>query len=357
MKQELSINGKHFSKSELLEHCNDRIIQSSDQWEKDVYRFILEWFDDKDFIIAHTSGSTGKPKEIVLHKEKMLASARLTGEYFKFQKKQSALLCLSANYIAGKMMLVRAIYWKLNLILVNPDAYPLKNLQENIDFAAMVPLQLANCLSGNQKIENVRNLLIGGGAIDKSLEEKLQELNTNCFLSYGMTETVSHVAIKTLNGPDKSNYFRGVGNVSFTIDNRSCLRITAPDILLDTIITNDIVRLHSQFEFEWLGRYDNVVNSGGVKLFPEQIEEKLNSLISEPFFLAGIPDEKLGEKLILLIEKEENPAMRKDLVEKMKGLLDKYEQARDIFFIPKFCRTPNGKIQRLETLSFSKIDK
>ena len=352
MKAELTINGKHFSDEELYVHCKDRVSNSSLQWERDVCIFILEWMDSTDSVLAKTSGSTGFPKAIVLSKQKMLNSAKQTGDFFNFKEGQSALLCLSANYIAGKMMIVRAILWQLNLILVDPNGNPLENLNTKVDFAAMVPLQLVNSLNSPDRIELITNLLIGGGAVDTKLETKIQNLTTNCFSSYGMTETVSHVAIKSLNGSSKSCYFKGLGDVLFSVDKRNCLKITAPHVLSSPIVTNDVVDLITEKQFVWLGRYDNVVNSGGIKLFPETIEKKLQGVISAPFFLTSLPDEKLGQKLVLLVE---NPiAKEKDKVElqkKIKGLLDKLEQARAIFFIKEFIRTPNGKLKRKATLS------
>ena len=215
----------------------------------------------------------------------------------------------------------------------------------------MVPLQVVNSLMYPDHIGFIKNLLIGGGAVDVKLEKQIQDLNTNCFSSYGMTETVSHVAIKPLNGPNRTKYFKGLGDVTFSLDQRSCLKINAPQVLALPIVTNDVVNLIDDKQFTWLGRYDNVVNSGGIKLFPEAIEAKLQNVISMPFFLAGVPDDKLGQKLVLLIEsslKEEEDKI--EIQEKIKSLLDKFEQARDIFFIKEFIKTPNGKIKRNATM-------
>lgn len=351
MNKELTINGIHYNKEELSNYCNNIISSSLNEWECDYCRFIKEWMNDSDFVQAKTSGSTGAPKEIILSKQKMINSARLTGDFFEFTKGQTALLCLSTNYIAGKMMLVRAFEWQLNLIPVEPNGHPLKYVRQNIDFAAMIPLQVKNSLSENSKLDYIKNLLIGGGAVDNNLENGLQFLKTQCFVGYGMTETVSHVAIRRLNGAGKSNLYSAIGNAEFSIDNRACLCINSPLILEEKLHTNDMVELVNKKEFKWLGRFDNVINSGGIKLFPEQIEAKLQNLIEEPFFLAGIPDNHLGEKLILLIESSSTDIRKKiELKRKIKSLLDKFEQARDIFYVPKFKRTLTGKIQREATL-------
>lgn len=354
--RELTINGKLYSEEELPKHCNSQLLISDFQWERDVYSFILEWLDSKETILAKTSGSTGEPKWMDLSKERMINSAQLTGEYFKFEKGQTALLCLSTNFIAGKMMVVRAFVWQLNLILVDPNGHPMNNLKDKIDFAAMVPLQVINCLKDGIDFGLIANLLIGGGAVDANLEEQLQELPTKCFSSYGMTETVSHVAIKALNGNQKSKFYEGLGSVTFSLDERACLQIYAPQVLSASICTNDLVNLIDEKHFIWLGRYDNVVNSGGVKLFPEQIEEKLKDAISDPFFITGVTDQLLGQKLVLVIEKDnQSSEYVSNLLGEIKGLLDKYEQARDIIFIQEFKRTPNGKLQRKATMSLLKL--
>ncbi|MBN2598587.1 AMP-binding protein [Labilibaculum sp.] len=356
--RELTINGILYSEEELVKHCNSQLLISDFQWERDVYSFILEWLDAKESISAKTSGSTGKPKAMELSKERMLNSAQLTGEYFKFEKGQTALLCLSTNFIAGKMMVVRAFLWQLNLILVNPNGHPLEKLRSKIDFAAMVPLQVINCIKEGLNFASISNLLIGGGAVDAYLEDQLQELPVKCFSSYGMTETVSHVALKPLNGDQKSNFYQGLGNVTFSLDERSCLQIEASEVLAGSICTNDVVNLIDGKHFIWLGRYDNVINSGGVKLFPEQIEEKLKGIIDEPFFISGVADQLFGQKLVLVIEKD-NPSSKykSNLSEKIRSLPGKYEQARDIFFIQEFKRTSNGKLQREATMSLLKLSR
>lgn len=356
--RELTINGQHYSEKQLIEHCNERMINTNLQWERDVFSFILEWLNSETTVLAKTSGSTGEPKRIRLSKQQMLNSAKLTGVFFDFKKGQTALLCLSPNFIAGKMMVVRAFLWQLNLILVEPNGHPMQTLQTNIDFAAMIPLQVKNSLEEGDKINLIRNLLIGGGAVDLSLENQLQHIATSCYSSYGMTETVSHVAIRRLTGENKSICYQGLGEVIFSVDERGCLCIHAPAILNEDLQTNDLVDLKNEREFCWLGRFDNVVNSGGIKLFPEQIEEKIQKVIDYPFFLAGIFDEHLGQKLVLVVEKSgQDSDLRSILLEKTKSLLEKYEQARDVIFISEFKRTPNGKVQRDITLSLAKLSR
>jgi len=348
----LKLNFSQLSKNKLIALCQDETKTSSEQWQLDIYTFILEWFDENKQMEAKTSGSTGTPKHILLEKAKMIESAKMTGEFFKFKKENKVLLCLSPQFIAGKMMLVRAIVWQMNLICVKPDGHPLDTLDSEIDFAAMIPLQVSNSIHNKTQIEKVKTILIGGGVIDKNLENKLDQIKTKFFSSFGMTETLSHIAIRTLNGPNKSNTYKALNEVTLTIDDRNCLKIKAHKLLNKEITTNDIVKLISSSEFEWLGRHDHVINSAGIKLFPEKIEEKLSSLINEPFFLIGITDEHLGEKMILLIESNNNTEeQKKKILTKIKPYLENFQLPREIIILPEFNRTLTGKIQRKSTLA------
>ncbi|MGZ2370008.1 AMP-binding protein [Ancylomarina sp. YFZ004] len=347
----LELNFSQLNTNQLIAFCQDEIKTSTEQWQKDIYAFILEWLDDNSHVEAKTSGSTGKPKTIQLEKAKMIQSAKMTGEFFNFRKGDKALLCLSPQFIAGKMMIVRALIWQMNLVCVKPDGHPLSELNMDIDFAAMIPLQVQNSIHNIDQTNRINTILIGGGVVDKHLDDQLQYLNTHCYSSFGMTETLSHIAIKSLNGSDKSNRYKALGGISLSTDDRDCLKITAPKLLDQAITTNDIVNLVSNNEFEWLGRFDHVINSGGIKLFPEQIEEQLASFINLPFFLIGIPDEHLGEKMILLIESNHiTDEQKKQIKAKIDSYLEKFQGPRNIFYIPKFERTLTNKIQRKATL-------
>jgi len=347
----LELNFSQLNRKQLSAFCLDEIKTSSEQWQKDIYAFILEWLDKNSHVKAKTSGSTGKPKTIQLEKAKMIQSAKMTGEFFNFKKGDKALLCLSPQFIAGKMMFVRALIWQMDLVCVKPDGHPLTDLNMDIDFAAMIPLQVANSIHNKNQINRLNTILIGGGIVDKYLDDQLQNLSCHFYSSFGMTETLSHIAIKSLNGSDKSNRYKALSGISLSTDDRDCLKITAPKLLDQAITTNDIVNLVSNNEFEWLGRFDHVINSGGIKLFPEQIEEQLASFISQPFFLIGIPDEHLGEKMILLIESNHIPDEQKKKIQaKIDSYLEKFKRPRDIYYIPKFERTLTNKIRRKATL-------
>lgn len=347
----LNLKFSQWNECDIISHCSSQIKLTDEQWKVDIYAFILEWYEEGIFVQAKTSGSTGAPKPIQLEKVRMMESARMTGEFFKFKKDDTALLCLSPQFIAGKMMIVRAIVWQLNLICVNPNGYPLKELEGSINFAAMIPLQVNNSLHNKEQLALVKSILIGGGVIDRNLSEKLQSISTNCFGSFGMTETLSHIAIRSLNGIHKSNVYKALQGIRLSVDSRNCLKIESYKLLKKELITNDIVNLISESEFEWLGRFDHVVNSGGIKLFPEQIEEELSSFIKMPFFLIGISDEHLGEKMILLIESNEcDREQKKKIQAEIDFYLEKFKRPREIFLVSKFERTATNKIQRKATL-------
>ena len=314
-------------------------IDKSSIW-LDVNQFIADWFSSPDEMTLQTSGSTGKPKSISVKKEWMRNSARLTGKTFGLTQGDSALLCMPMKYIAGKMMVVRALELGLNLKVVEPSSNPLKDLESPIDFAAMVSLQLEKSLNDWYK---VKKLIVGGGRITPQLVEKLQSVSMQVFETYGMTETLTHVAIKPLNGSNKSDCFHALDGVHFEKDERDCLVIHATDLNPEPIVTNDLVELLDEKSFRWLGRHNNVINSGGIKIIPEVVEAKLSSIISDRrYFIAGLPDESFGEKVVLVVEGE-----RIDITMES---LDKYEKPKEIYFIPKFVETESGKVTRRETI-------
>ena len=307
---------------------------------KDVNHFVSQWLNGNDHMELQTSGSTGKPKSISVKKEWMKNSAKLTGKTFGLKEGDSVLLCMPMKFVAGKMMVVRALELGLDLKVVEPSSNPLKNIDETIDFAAMVPLQLENSLND---LDQVKTLIVGGGRVNLKLVEKLQNVSTQVYETYGMTETLTHVAIKPLNGPDKSNIFSALDGIRFDLDSRECLVIHATALNPEPIITNDLVDLINENSFRWLGRYDNVINSGGVKIIPEVVEAKLASVIlNRRFFITGVADESLGEKVVLVVEGKK--------IDISRDSLDKFEEPKEIYFIPKFVETESGKVNRGETL-------
>ncbi|SDX49271.1 O-succinylbenzoic acid--CoA ligase [Lutibacter oricola] len=342
-----NLNEKSFTEVEEL-------INFSKTISVEVHSFLIDWFDTKLFVEVKTSGSTGTPKIIKLQKEFMINSALATGSYFNLNEKTTALLCMSANYIAGKMMLVRALTLGWHLDVVEANSNPLKDLDKTYDFSAMVPLQLNNSLN---EIHKVKRLIVGGGVVSNELLQKIKNIKTEIFATYGMTETITHIAVKRLNYHSEGNeesHYTTLTNISISKDKRGCLIINAPKVSSEEIITNDLVELISEKEFKWLGRYDSVINSGGIKLIPEQIEEKLSSIINNRFFVAGIQDAVLGEKLVLIVEGN----IDNGTLNQVKNLnsLSKFEIPKEIFFTSKFVETPTKKINRLKTLSLLNKD-
>jgi o-succinylbenzoate---CoA ligase len=335
-----ALNGKSFSSvNELL--VESKLISES------IHAFFNAWFSDKTYIMASTSGSTGAPKSIKLAKASMEASAKATGEYFNLKPDTTALLCMSTDYIGGKMMLVRALIWGWKLDVQSPVSNPLEHTNKTYDFAAMVPMQLHQSLSN---IHQIKKLLVGGGVVSESLVAEIQSVPTKIYASYGMTETVSHIAVKALNHikGDLASYFKTLPNIKVSVDKRDCLIIKAPSLSKKAVITNDVVRLISEESFEWLGRFDHVINSGGIKIHPEIIEKALGKFIEQRFFVAGIPDAVLGEKLVLLIEGAKDLLLERRIMEELP--LSKYERPKAFYWLASFKETGTKKIQRKATL-------
>nr|WP_298789406.1 AMP-binding protein [uncultured Allomuricauda sp.] len=342
-------NGVHYEFDELQE-VGYSLVKEGESYEIAIGEFLLDWSTDKETLEVFTSGSTGKPKKIKLNKLHMVNSAIATGKYFGLSSKDSALMCLPCSGIAGKMMLMRAMVLGLELKSVEPSSNPMFGATTNFDFAAMVPLQAENSL---KQLSQIKTLIIGGAPISMSLKESLITFPNAVFETYGMTETVTHIAAKRLNGSKNdtiNNPFEALPNITLSKDNRDCLVIKAPKLSDEEVITNDIVNLATETSFEWLGRFDSIINSGGIKLIPEQIERKLSTVIDARFFVAGLPDTSLGQKLVLLVESVDISS--EELLAKIKDLkgLDKYEIPKEVFALKQFFETKSGKIQRKKTL-------
>ncbi len=349
----LLLNGVNYTDEKLVAPSSVGIKanETGQDWQQSLHQFLLNWMDKSDFVTVNTSGSTGKPKQIQLLKERMMNSAFMTGNYFGFKSGQTALLCLPCDYIAGKMMVIRSIMWGLDLQLVPPTGNPMADIDQPIDFAAMIPLQVANIFEQSpDKFKLIKRLIIGGGKVDAQLQVKLQTIPTECYATYGMTETITHVAIKSLNGKHQTNYFQGLSNIQFATDARGCLTIHAPRLSENLVVTNDIVDLKNAQQFEWLGRIDNVINTGGVKVFPEKIEAKLEQIIDTRFFITSLPDKKLENKVVLIIESNKWVNKKIDVLKlDLKQVLSKFEQPKAIYFIEQFEETPTKKMQRQRT--------
>lgn len=331
---QFTLNGFSFTQADLSRVAY-AYIKEGDVYEQHIGLFLLHWFDESDTITLTTSGTTGMPKKIVLPKQALVESAKATGHFFELGVGTSALLCMSVQFIAGKMMLVRAMQLGWQLDAITPQANPLQKVEKTYDFAAMVPLQVANAID---KLDLIKLLLIGGSPMTNGLRQQLRDLKINAFESYGMTETVTHIAVKSINEP----YFNALPGVQFTCNENDCLCITAPRISSLAVETKDIINLINETQFEFLGRADSVINSGGVKLFPELIEQKLESKIQPRFYIIGKPDETWGEKVVLVIE-----ANSYEISETLFTELGKFEKPKEVLFYQPFQETASGKVIRI----------
>ncbi len=345
------LNGVSYSKESLSKHASELEIKGK-PFETRIGAFILEWLNGSTKIDVKTSGSTGTPKTIAIQKKQMVNSAIATGTFFNLKEGDTALLCLSAEYIAGKMMLVRAMVLGLAIDTIDPSALPLALNSQTYDFCAMVPLQLQKVL---QQLHQFKTLIVGGAPMLQSLLSVLKDSSTNVYATYGMTETVTHIALKQISGVKDqqsqilNDVFIALPNVTYTQDERNCLIIDAPNVADNLVVTNDVVELLSNTSFKWLGRFDNIINSGGVKLNPEIIEQKLSKIITTRFFVAGVADDRLGQRLILIVEGNQNA---KALLQKLnaESTLSRFEFPKKVYTLPKFMETKTGKILRSANL-------
>ena len=315
--------------------------------DPDLPAFLESWFDPHEGFLAHTSGSTGKPSVITLQKKYAVASARATIGFLGLESGNTALLSMPARFIAGRMMIIRALVGRFDLITVPPSSTP--EIPDHIlDLAAFTPHQFQNILtqSKNKNHRKIKNVLLGGGPVADELIQSLPDFPGNIYETFGMTETYSHIALR-MRYPVAEPYFKAVPHVTFTTED-SRLIIHAPHLGLPELRTHDVVHLEGPHHFKWLGRSDFVINSGGLKLFPEVIEKKLAGVIQSPYFITGQPDREFGEKVVLVIQKgdETSVAGIQTLID---GILSKYEKPKIIIWIDKMIYTPTGKINRPET--------
>ena len=328
------INDKSYTKDELVAFSQKQ-LENSEDWEIEIFKNILSWFDNSETIKFQSSGSTGEPRSITHSKESICASVKLTANYFNLDLSSRLLLCLSANYVAGKMMVFRALCLGCGLNWVKPNSTP--EVKGEYDLVSLVPMQIEKLLELGADLRRVKNILIGGAPIRQDLKEMMLVAGTSFFESYGMTETLTHVAIRRVG----EKYFEGLPKIEFETNNNT-LSIKAPHISKAWIHTNDIVEMKGGSHFTWIGRKDDVINSGGVKLHPNLIEQKLESVLDKSFYVGKRKDELLGEVPVLLIESEEFELDREEIDQ----VLDKYEIPKSIVFVPKFERTFSGKIIR-----------
>ncbi len=314
-------------------------------FEFDVVKLVKNWFDDSDYLIVHTSGSTGTPQKIKLSKEFIRYSAETSLEYLDPNRNfENALLCLNPAFIGGIMVVIRALIGDLNLTVISPEADLAETLKENdYDLVSLVPLQVQKLIRTDLNLINQFNcIIIGGAALGQEEISALRKLNTiQCFHSYGMTETASHIALKNLT--ENRAHFETLGDVEIRTDERSCLTIKGTVTDHKWLTTNDVVEIMQSNRFVWKGRADFVINSGGIKVHPEIVERALSSQIDSPFFIAGLPDNTFGERVVLIIEGISEPSLDYQQI-------PKYHRPKEILLLPKFDYTESGKINRKATI-------
>ena len=331
--------------------------------------FLSEWNNDSDRMLVHTSGSTGKPKPMMVEKKRMLNSARITCDFLGLKPGDSALLCMSLDYIAGKMVVVRSIERHLHLISVSPSGHPLKDVNEEITFAAMVPMQVYNTLQvpeERERLFHIRHLIIGGGAIDAALEKELKSFPGNIAIwsTYGMTETLSHIALRRINGDEASEWYQPFDSVHISQTEEGCLVIDAPQVCAETLVTNDIVEIEpyiynkvEKLRFRIKGRKDNVICSGGIKIQIEEVEAFLKPHLEKPFMIAKKKDGKFGEIAVLLTEDEDIKKVEATVRRLLSGKSDdsnkssefkshKYWIPREFRYVEHVPLTETGKPKR-----------
>lgn len=325
------------------------------RFEEELADFLREWNDQEvDELTVHTSGSTGIPKPLLVKKKRMENSARMTCRFLGLKAGDSALLCLPLRYIAGKMMTVRSVVGSLDLWPVAPDNHPLKNLNTAPVFAAMIPMQVRSSLEVPKEAEllrEIRYLIIGGGAIDVDLAAALRNFPHEVWSTYGMTETLSHIAMRRLNGPEATEWYTPLEDVRIRLSSESTLVIEAPKVCDGELVTNDVAELNDQGAFRICGRKDNVINSGGIKIQIEEMEKILRPYISRSFFISSIPDPKFGEIAVMLLEaeqlsEEERRELNCTLDKTCRERLEKYHYPKDYFYLPALPYTETGKPDR-----------
>lgn len=347
--QSIEIEGRRFTAADR-EALSELARKEPDEALRQVYFFLSEWYSPDEEVEVQTSGSTGEPKRMRVSKARMICSAVKTCCYLSLCPVAVALLCMDMKYIGAKMMVVRALVCGMRLVVRRPSRHPLADVEEQVDFVAMVPLQFYQTLQKKEereKLKGIHRVIIGGGAVDEAVLEELCDIPVSCriYSTYGMTETLSHIALRPLNGCMASERYTPLEGVSLSLSSRGTLTVHVPDVCEETLETNDIVRLYPDGTFTVIGRSDNVVNSGGIKVQIEEDERLLCSCINVPFALTSVPDPSLGEALVLLVARNGCFTVGELLV-LAERCLPHYHKPRHIKIVDGIPETENGKIDR-----------
>jgi O-succinylbenzoic acid--CoA ligase len=351
----ITINGKEVELGHILGGQAD----AASEFESSVFSFVKQWHSSDDTFIQKTSGSTGTPKLIVLTREQLVASAKLTEEALQLKTGDCALVCLDPSYIAGKMMLVRSFTIGMKIIATTPASNPLIEIPSavKIDFAALVPYQLHEIIQTSQftRLNKIKKLIVGGGALSQQDQEKLQRVSCQVFATYGMTETISHIALQAINGSEASPYFKVLPGIKVNQDQRGCLEIEAKYLGEKKIITNDLVEIRNKSFFKWLGRADNIINTGGIKVIPERVEAEVQKIfekhkIKNRFLISSLPDAQLENKIVLLLEGKWTGYISFNTLQlELRNKLSNFEIPKELYDGISIVLTDNGKVRRAAT--------
>jgi len=350
--QRLQVDGQWLEGKELQAFAHDlRTRDDTAEWAAPLAAVITDLSTKRGPLLMHTSGTTGAPKPIRIGRNDLRASAALTAATFGLHPGDRALLCLPCDFVAGKMMVVRAMLLQLDLHLVDPRGSVLANLRthDRFRFAALVPLQLHRALQEDKSRlqRQFDTILLGGGPVSDALIEDLQDLDVAVFQGYGSTETVTHVALRRLNGPGRSTAFEAIGKVHFGRDPRGCLVVYTPHLSTTQHVTNDLVELIDDTHFHWLGRHDHVILSGGKKIFPEQLEARTAGVIPYPHYFTGVHDDVLGQAVMLVLETERpQQEVLPEVLSSLMTTLHPHELPRRVQALRRIQRTSGGKIIR-----------
>ncbi len=319
------------------------------EFDRGILTFAREVFGKTNSQLVETSGSTGTPKKLTFSKKAFVQSAEATNDFFKLDESAQTLLALPMRYIAGKMMVVRAIVGQYNLVSVSPSGLPLMK-SGHFDFVPLTPFQVSHSLENTpEALKKVGAVLVGGGQVSEDLRKQLIQAGIRAYASFGMTETLSHFAISSLGDEEEEVVYHPLRDVEIKMDKRGCLKVRWMGIARRWLYTNDLVEMRGK-SFIWLGRTDNLINSGGIKVIPERVEKRLAHLITSPFFVGGLPHPKLGEEVCLFVESpdQEDPI---SLTEIQNVLSDSpFWQPRKIIYLKAFSYTETGKIMRKDSV-------
>jgi O-succinylbenzoic acid--CoA ligase len=348
----LKIENEFLNAAELPSFCLSKLKNKNiSEWEKKIYSFIIEFLNDSEYIIQESSGTTGTPKKFSLSKKAMIHSAQQTIDFFDLKRNQVAMLCLPVDYIAGKMMIVRAMLAGMHLTWVKPSSLPEIQQTGKIDFCALVPLQVINLIKSEFDFNYLRTLIIGGAELPPEAEKKLQNISTSVYETFGMAETCSHIALRRVNGTEPELSFTVLPNVKVSADERSCLVIEAA-YLPGKVITNDIVELTSHKSFRWIGRIDNLINNGGIKISPEIVEKEIYNKTGCKMLLVGIPDAKTGHRPVLVTDQCFSSEEKERILNKASEIISCYHitpEINTILSLPdiKMLKTDRKKLTKL----------